>query len=114
MRSRYRSNIYKPYLGLPVITTSRIVFNDGENVTYHYNKHEDNSYVENTVPSLDFIKLLIQHIPEKHFKITRYYRLYATHRESKQNFQKSVPKSKHNFILNFKTWRNNILLAIDY
>ena len=34
------------YLGRPVIATSRIDFYDGENVTFHYNKHEDNSYVE--------------------------------------------------------------------
>ena len=54
------------YLGRPVIATSRIDSYDGDNVTFHYNKHEDNSYVEKTIPVLDFIKLLIQHIPEKH------------------------------------------------
>lgn len=34
------------YLGRPVIATSHIDFYDGGNVTFHYNKHEDNSYVE--------------------------------------------------------------------
>ncbi|MFQ9704079.1 MAG: hypothetical protein ACLR0U_22125 [Enterocloster clostridioformis] len=37
-------------------------------VTFHYNKHEDNSFVQKTLPAIDFIKLLILHIPEKNFK----------------------------------------------
>ena len=45
------------YLGRPVIASSRIDSYDGENVTFHYNKHEDNSYVEKTVPVMDFISL---------------------------------------------------------
>lgn len=102
------------YLGRPVIATSRIDSYDGENVTFHYNKHEDNSYVEKTVPVLDFIKILIQHIPEKHFKMTRYYGLYARHRESDQKLSKAIPKSKQKFLLDFKTWRNSILLSFGY
>ena len=34
------------YLGRPVIATSRIDSYDGENIAFHYNKHEDDSYVE--------------------------------------------------------------------
>ena len=52
------------------------------NIYFILTKHEDNSYVEKTLLVLDFISLLIQHIPEKHFKMTRYYGLYARHRES--------------------------------
>ncbi len=50
------------YLGRPTIASSRIDSYDGQNVTFHYNKHEDDSYVEKTLPVLDFIQLLIQHI----------------------------------------------------
>lgn len=53
------------YLGRPVIALSRIDSYDGEMVTFHYNKHEDNSFVKKTLPAIDFIKLLILHIPEK-------------------------------------------------
>lgn len=102
------------YLGRPVIATSRIDSYDGKNVTFHYNKHEDNSYVEKTVPAMDFIKLLIQHIPEKHFKMTRYYGLYARHREIDQNLHKVIPKSRHRILLDFNTWRNLILLSFGY
>ena len=65
------------YLGRPVIATSRIDKYDGDNVTFHYNRHEDDKLITETLPVLDFMKLLIQHIPEKHFKQIRYYGIYA-------------------------------------
>lgn len=45
------------YLGRPVIATKRIDKYDSEKdtVTFHYNKHEDNSHVEKTIPALDFV-----------------------------------------------------------
>ena len=61
------------YLGRPVIATSRIDHYDGESVTFHYTRHEDNKTVSECIPALDFIKRLIVHIPEKHFKMLRYY-----------------------------------------
>ena len=51
---------------------NRIDHYDGESVTFHYNRHEDEKYVEETLPAIDFIKRLIRHIPEKHFKMIRY------------------------------------------
>ena len=33
------------YLGRPVIATSRIDNYDGDTVTFHYNRHEDNKYI---------------------------------------------------------------------
>jgi len=55
------------YLGRPVIATSRIDNYDSKTVTFHYNRHEDNKLVVETIPAMDFIKRLIRHIPEKHF-----------------------------------------------
>lgn len=54
------------YLGRPVIDTSRIDQYDTENdtVTFHYSRHEDDKYVEETLPAMDFINRLVQHIPE--------------------------------------------------
>ena len=43
------------YLGRPVIALSRIDSYDGENVTFHYNRHEDNVYVQKTLPVIVFI-----------------------------------------------------------
>ena len=43
------------YLGKPVIATSRIDSYDGEFVTFHYNRHEDEKLVTETLPVLDFM-----------------------------------------------------------
>ena len=102
------------YLGRPVIGLSRIDSYDGESVTFHYNRHEDNVYVEKTLPAIDFIKLLIQHIPEKHFKMTRYYGLYARNRELDKSLNRLIPKTKHKIILDSNTWRNRIVLSFGY
>ncbi|MBU5334599.1 transposase [Anaerocolumna aminovalerica] len=72
------------YLGRPVIAASRIDKYDGERVTFHYNRHEDGVLVTETVPALDFIKRLIIHIPEKHFKMLRYYEIYAKHHKQEK------------------------------
>ena len=69
------------YLGRPVIATSRIDKYDGEMVTFHYNRHEDEQYIEETIPAMEFIQRLIRHIHEKHFKMIRYGGIYARHRE---------------------------------
>lgn len=56
------------YLGRPVIATSRIDKYDGENVTFHYNRHEDNELITETIPALEFINRLIRHIPKNILK----------------------------------------------
>ena len=43
------------YLGRPVIATSRIDKYDGDFVTFHDNRHEDDAYVEETLPVMEFI-----------------------------------------------------------
>lgn len=102
------------YLGRPVIATSRIDKYDGENVTFHYNRHEDDEYVEETVPVLDFIERLIQHIPEKNFKQIRYYGIYARHLSSDKKLQRAIPKEKQSVILSFNRWRDCILSSFGY
>ena len=102
------------YLGRPVIATSRIDSYDGENVTFHYNKHEDNSFVRKTLPAMEFIQLLIQHIPDKHFKMTRYYGLYARHREQDEKLYKVISRSQHKIFLSFNKWRCLYISSMGY
>lgn len=102
------------YLGRPVIATSRIDNYDGENVTFHYNRHEDDKLVTETVPVLEFIERLIQHIPEKHFKMIRYYGLYARHRESDKKLIPAINKEKHRFYRSLTKWRSSILVSFGY
>lgn len=102
------------YLGRPVIALSRIDSYDGNNVTFHYNRHEDNAFVRKTIPALEFIKLLIQHIPEKHFKMTRYYGLYARHREQDKVLHKRISEQKKRFLLSLLQWRTLYLISLGY
>ena len=86
----------------------------GDSVTFHYNRHEDNKLITETIPALDFISRLTQHIPEKHFKMIRYYGIYARHRESDQRLRRAVSKEKHTIFLSFNRWRESILHSFGY
>jgi len=66
------------YIGRPVIAQKRILKCENGFVTFCYNRHEDNKYVEETIPVFEFIKKVIVHIPDKYFNMIRYYGLYAT------------------------------------
>jgi hypothetical protein len=102
------------YLGRPVIATSRIDKYDGDYVTFHYNRHEDNKYVEETIPAIEFIKRLIRHIPEKHYKMIRYGGLYARHRKIDTKLCRAIHKSKHHIYRSFYQWRIAILSSFGY
>ena len=102
------------YLGRPVIATSRIDKYDGDFVTFHYNRHEDESYVKETVPVMEFIERLIRHIPEKHFKMIRYGGLYARHRKIDEQLNHAISREKQHLYKNFNRWREAILLSFGY
>ena len=102
------------YLGRPVIATSRIDKYDGDFVTFHYNRHEDDKYVQETIPALEFIERLIQHIPEKHFKMIRYVGLYARHRYIDKHLIRAISKEKHSVLKDFNKWRQAILISFGY
>ena len=104
------------YLGRPVISAKRIDhYNKEEDtVTFHYNRHEDNKYVERTLPAIEFIQLLMQHIPEKHFKMIRYYGIYARHRKIDENLHRQCTPKQCRLFASFTRWREAILLAFEY
>ena len=102
------------YLGRPVIATSRIDKYDGEMVTFHYNRHEDGQYIEETIPAIEFIQRLIRHIPEKNYKMIRYGGLYARHREIDSKLYRAISKSKHHIYRSFNQWRTAILSSFGY
>ncbi|MFR5915650.1 MAG: transposase [Blautia wexlerae] len=77
----------------------------GDTVTFHYNRHEDNKYVVEKIPALDFISRLIQHIPETQFKMIRYYGIYARHRENDKFLFAQFLKKRILSLLSFNKWR---------
>jgi hypothetical protein len=87
---------------------------DGENVTFHYNRHEDDQLVIETLPAMEFIQRLIQHIPEKYFKQIRYYGLYSRNKEDEKKLHLAIAKEKRKTILSFNRWRDCILTSFGY
>ena len=102
------------YLGRPVIASSRIDNYDGENITFHYNRHEDNKLITETVSAVDFIKKLIIHIPEKHFKLIRYYGIYAKHHKHENSLRLFIPKEKKRFHILRNSWRTSVSLSFHF
>lgn len=72
------------YLRHPAIADSRIVAYDGETVSFCYDERFKGRKVrrEQTLPVLDFMHGVIRHIPPKHFKMVRYYGLYAPRKKA--------------------------------
>lgn len=102
------------YLGRPVIATSRIDRYDGQSVTFHFNKHEDNSFISVTLHATDFMKKLIIHIPEKHFKMIRYYGIYTKHHKFSDKLFLALPIEKRRFFASLNTWRTSLLLSFGF
>ena len=74
------------YVGRPAIAESRILKYDGINVTYKYTRHEDNKTVIERVHAYEFIKKVIIHIPEKNFKMIRYFGIYSRRSKKKDRY----------------------------
>lgn len=91
-----------------------VVTYDGEQVTFHYNPHEDDKYIVETIPAMEFIQQLIPHIPEKHFKMIRYGGLYARQRDIDQKLYRAIPTKAHHFFRSFNKWRAAIIGAFGY
>lgn len=95
------------YLGRPTISSKRILKYDeiNDTVTYCYNRHEDEKYIEETIPTLEFIERVLQHCPEYEFKEIRYYGLYARHRECDSKLIHVISKEKHHVYRQLTNWR---------
>lgn len=63
-----------------------------------YTRHEDDKTVTETIPALDFIKKLIVHISEKHFKMLRHYGIYAKHHKQEKKLRKCISAKKQRFL----------------
>lgn len=102
------------YTGRPAMAQSRILAYDSTYVTYYYERHEDGKRVEEKIHVYEFIKRLIKHIPDKNFKVVRYYGIYAKeHKHSKKIFKllnENVIKIKEML----RKWQYSIELSFGY
>ena len=61
------------YIQRPPIGETRICDYDGETVEFDFLDHHTGDYQKEKLPVMEFIKRLICHIHDKHFKVIRYY-----------------------------------------
>lgn len=102
------------YTGRPAMAQSRILNYDGTYVKYYYERHEDGQRVEETIHAYEFIKRLIKHIPDRNFKVVRYYGLYAKeHKQSKKIF-KLLSKTQIEIRQQLRKWNLAIELSFGY
>ena len=64
------------YVSSPPISIRRIENYDGRTVTFRYEEHRKGETTE-SLPVFEFIERMIQHLPEKNFRMVRYYGIYA-------------------------------------
>jgi hypothetical protein len=64
------------YIRHPAIANTRLYEYDGKSVTFWYKDHEDKKIFV-TMEVKKFIRALIQHIPDRNFKMIRYYGSYG-------------------------------------
>jgi len=64
------------YVRHPAIANSRIVDYNGKGVTFYY-EDQDRNKIFKTMNVFDFISAIIQHIPERNFRLVRYYGVYS-------------------------------------
>jgi hypothetical protein len=106
------------YAGRPVLAQSRITDYDGEFVSFTYTPHGTNELITETVSVYDFIKKLIIHIPDRDFKMIRYYGFYAVsssrHKQYLQRAKRieSCMLGKYRAI--YRSWRKCIFVSFRY
>ena len=64
------------YIRHPAIANSRIIDYNGKGVTFYYEDNKGNKTFK-TMSVFDFISAIIQHIPERNFRLVRYYGVYS-------------------------------------
>ncbi len=88
---------------------------DGDTVTFHYNRHEDNKYIEETLPAIDFIQKINPPYPRETLQNDSIWRAYMPDTGKSINpLFRAISKNKHRIYRNFNQWRTAILLSFGY
>lgn len=97
------------YTGRPIMAQSRITNYDGHNVSFYYQRHEDNQRVEETISAFDFIKRLIIHIPDTEFRMIRYYGIYSKKHKFHDKMVMMFNKQQLKIQKMFNRWQLSII-----
>ena len=93
------------YLGRPCIGSPRIDSYDGKIVTFHYDAHvgktgNKTEKKSESLPAIDFLLRLTQHIQEPHFIMVRYFGLYSTSGLASEPVTKALAKENIHMLYN--------------
>jgi len=97
------------YTKRPCIAESRIISYDGSFVTFYYEDRLSSQTLYVKLPVDEFISRLIQHIPDKGFRLIRYAGIFSARTRSKlipiiNNLIENMKKSVNIFISNLKNY----------
>ena len=65
------------YIKRPPLSQSRLKHYNGQHVQFNFHDHKSKKQKTFHASASEFIRRFIQHIPDKHFRIVRYYRFLA-------------------------------------
>lgn len=106
------ANYIVRYIGRPAMAQSRITNYDGQNVTFWYQPHGSEDIVTETVSAFEFIKKLIIHIPERNFKMLRFYGLYSVRNKRHSQYLRLNKKTPASDIAHrraiYNSWHSRI------
>lgn len=96
---------------------SRITSIDYKNdtITYWYDDHKTNKRIIVTEHPFEFIAKLIRHIPNRNFKMIRYYGIYAAKNHKYQSYiNKMFKLSEIRELKAKKDWRNMLISTFKF
>lgn len=102
------------YTGRPAMAQSRITNYDGTYVSYYYERHEDGKRIDVTVHVYEFIKNLIKLIPDKNFKVVRYYGIYSKEHKHSKKLIKLLNNAQIKVKEMLRKWHFSIELYFKY
>ena len=111
-------NYITRYAGRPVLAQSRIVDYTGDSVSFTYTPHDSDELVTETVSVFEFLKKLIIHIPERNFKMIRYFGFYCSHNPKHVQYLRHAKKFETFQIIQLqaihKSWRKLIKFTFGH
>lgn len=102
------------YVSRPAIAESRIESYDGEKVTFWYERHDNKQRIKVEIPVMEFIGLLVRHIPDRQFKMVRHYGLYSRNRKTMAQKVMSVWKKFKKIQYKKIKWRESIIKSFGH
>jgi len=102
-------NYITRYAARPVLAQSRIIDYNGDTVTFTYTPHGSDELLTAKIPVFEFIKKLIIHIPERNFKMIRYFGFYCSRNPKHMQYLKHAKRFDQLHLIRLKSihksWR---------